>query len=170
MSTTWIRTVQSGLVWVSYASQIAVIPTGSTLLRCHFGWGFYGDTASSTDLGAVSQNLQVMGLVTVVGGVGESPPNARTQSNDQDPPSQRWIYWESRAPRLTAIDSAGDAAYWQDSGAQQAVDTKGMVSAKSVPSGQQMALWASWAAAEDWDTTGSVNLWYWASVLYESPD
>lgn len=164
---TWVRTVQANLGWTSGSHLIASVPRGDTLLRVHFGWGFYGDTSLTTDLQAVSQNLQVMGIVTTVGNGSETPPNARTASGDVAPPTQRWVYWEGRGPRLADVDSTAELAFWQDSGAQELVDTKGMVSGKSIPSGDTLNVWASWAAAAAWDSTGNVNLWFYASLLYQ---
>lgn len=164
---TWVRTVQSDLSYASGSSLIASVPRGSTLLRVHAGWGFNGNTRSTAAIYDVERNIQVMGIVTTVGTGTESVPNARTQSGDQVPPAQRWIYWEARSPRLVGWDSGGDVALWNDSGAQAPVDTKGMVSAKTIPVGDTLNVWASWAAAGAWEGNGRVNLWYWASLLYE---
>jgi hypothetical protein len=162
----WARTVQSSLAWTAGSSSVARIPRGATLLRVHFGWGFYGDTSDTADLRSVANNLQVMGLATTVGTGSETPPNARTQSSNVSPPTQRWIYWEARAPKIAAFDAAGSLALWQDSGSQEPVQTKAMVSAATIPAGDTLGLWASWAPAGAWDASGSVNLWYYASVLY----
>lgn len=163
---TWVRTVDASLAWTSGTSLIASIPIGSTLRVGHFGWGFYGDTSTDTDLSAVSQNLQVMGLVTTVGNGSETAPNARTAAGNADPPTERWVYWEGRAPRLVAYDSAGTLALWADSGGQEPVETHGQVSAKSVPGGDTLNLWASWAAGSAWDATGTAKVWYYASIGY----
>ncbi len=167
MTDTWHRTVQANLSYTSGTSLIASVPQGDTLLRVHFGWGFYGDTSTSADLAAVSQNLQVMGLVTTVGTGTESVPNARTAAGNASPPTERWIYWEGRAPRIAAYDATGMLALWQDSGSQEPVQSRGMVSAKSIPAGDTLNLWASWAAAGAWDASGSSNLWYYASVAWK---
>lgn len=164
---TWVRTVKSDLAWQIGFDLIASVPRGDTLVRVHFGWGFNGNTRSSAAVYDVERNLQVMGIVTTVGNGSETPPNARTQSGDQVPPTQRWIYWEGRAPRLVGWDSGGDVALWNDSGPQAIVDTKGMVSAKTIPAGDTLNVWASWAAATAWESNGRVNLWYWASLLYQ---
>jgi hypothetical protein len=166
MTDTWTRTVQANLSYTSGTSLIVSVPRGSTLLRVHFGWGFYGDTSSTADLAAVSTNLQVMGLVTTVGNGTETAPNARTASGNASPPTQRWIYWEGRAPKIAAFTSGGMIALWQDSGSQEPVQTKGMVSAKTIPSGDTLNLWASWAAAGTWDATGTAQVWYYASAAY----
>jgi hypothetical protein len=166
----WVRTVQSLLEWASGNSLITRVPQGGTLLRTHFGWGFYGDISTAADLWLTATNLMVMGLVTTVGDGTEAPPDARLQASDQDPPSQRWIYWEGRAPRIASIDDGLQLVTWQDSGAQEAVDTKSMVSAKTVPSGETLGVWASWNPAAGWDTSGQVNLWYYASCLYSTPE
>lgn len=166
MTDTWVRTVQAGLSWSAGHSLVASVPRGSTLLRVHFGWGFYGDTSTSDDLAGVALNLQVMGLVTTVGNGTETPPNARTASSNQVPPTQRWVFWEGRAPRIATYDSAGSLVIWQDSGSQEPVQTKAMVSAKSIPSGDTLNLWASWAPGLAWPSDGNVNLWYYASLAY----
>lgn len=166
-TTTWARTVQSNLTWASGGYRIAQVPPGGTLLRVHFGWGFDGDTSARQDVELTANNLVAFGLVTTVGAGGGPPPDARTQSADQNPPSQRWIWWECRAPRIQA---ATEWLYlWSDSARQDANDTKGMVSASSVPAGQFLNLWASWAPGYGWDVSGRVNLWFWASALYRSP-
>jgi hypothetical protein len=164
MVDTWTRTVHSGLVWPVGNQLIVAIPQADTLLRVHWGWGFYGNTSTDTSLLDVAQNLMVMGLVTTVGNGSETPPNARTQAGNQAPPTQRWIFWEARAPKIAAYDSVGGVALWQDSGDQEPVQSKGMVSAATVPSGDTLNLWASWAASTAWDASGSVNLWFYASV------
>jgi hypothetical protein len=168
MVDTWIRTVHSSAAWVSGTQLLASIPIGSTLRVVHFGWGFYGDSSTSANLNAISENLQVMGLCTTVGNGSETPPNARTNSSNQSPPTQRWIYWEARAPRIAAYDSAGMLVLWQDTGTQEPAKTEGQVSAKSVPAGDTLNLWASWAAAGAWDASGTANLWLYASIAYSS--
>jgi hypothetical protein len=164
---TWARTVLADLDWEDNTSLLVKIPRGATLLRTRFGWGFYGDTSATTDLQNVSQNLQVMGLCTTYGTGGEAVPDARIDPTDQDPPTNRWIYWEARAPRLAAYNATAELAFWQDSGAQEPVDSKSMVSSKTIPEGDTLNLWASWSAASAWDDTGNVNLWLWASILYQ---
>ena len=167
MPDTWVRTVLADLAWTSGYHQLASVPRGDTLLVVRFGWGFYGDTSSDANLMGVSQNLQVMGLVTTVGTGSETPPNARTQSSNQNPPTGRWIDWEVRAPLIAAYDSAGGLTLWQYSGSQAPVETKGMVSAKTIPAGDTLNLWASCAAAGAWDSSGSVDLWLYASIAYK---
>jgi hypothetical protein len=163
---TWVRTVAAELSWVEGTQLIAAIPIGSTFRVAHFGWGFYGDTSTDADLSGIASNLEVMGLVTTVGDGTESVPNARTQASNQDPPTQRWVYWEGRAPRIAAYDSAGTLVLWADSGGQEPVETKGQVSAKSVPEGDTLNLWASWAAGGDWDASGTAKVWFYASIGY----
>jgi hypothetical protein len=137
------------------------------LLRVHFGWGFYGDSSSTSNLQSLSQNLQVMGIVTTVGTGSETPPNARTQSGNVAPPLQRWIYWEARAPKVATYDATAQLVIWQDSGSQEPVQTKGMVSSKTVVAPNKLNVWASWAASGAWDASGTVNLWYYASLAYQ---
>ena len=164
---TWIRTVASDLTWTSGSSQIAAVPRGSTLLRVHFAWGFNAHTRSSAAAYDVERNIQVMGLVTTHGATPPTVPNARTQAGDQAPPVDRWIYWEARAPVVAAWPGHEDLVLWNDSGPQAPVDTKSMVSAKTITAGQSLYVSASWAAAGAWESNGRVNLWYWAALLYQ---
>lgn len=164
---TWVRTIQSSLAWTEGTQLLASVPRGSTLIRVHFGWGWQGTTAADVGYLSVASNLQVMGLVTTVGTGSETAPNARTASGDESPPSERWIYWEGRASTLVQIDPTGTTAFWQDTRNQESVDTRGMVSAKTIAVGDSVNLWASWAAAGAWPASGSVDLWCYASILYK---
>lgn len=163
----WVRTVQANLSWTSGTSLIANVTRGQTLVRIHFGWGFVGSTHATTDQLATASNLQVMGICSTVGNGTETPPNARTQSFDESPPSERWLWWEARAPVVASYDSGAEWITWRDSGAQTPVDAKGMVSAKTIPVGDTVNIWASWAASHGWEANESVNLWYWASLLFQ---
>jgi hypothetical protein len=165
----WVRTVKSSLAWPSGSDNIARLPQGATLIRTHLGWGFYGDTPASADLLATANNLMVMGICTTVGTGTESVPDPRTAPGDASPPEQRWIYWEGRAPKVQALDAGLTIVAWQDSGNQEPVDSKGMVSAKTIPAGDTLGVWASWSPAYAWDAGGNVNLWYYASLLYHTP-
>lgn len=164
---TWQRMAYFGQPWQVGSAQLVSISPGDTLLRVHFGWGWYGDSTATAALPTIAGNLQAMGIVTTVGDGTEAVPNALTQSADQDPPTQRWIYWEVRAPKIATYDATANLVTWQDSGAQEPVDTKGMVSAKTIPTGSFLNVWASWAAQAAWDTSGNVNLWLYSSVLYQ---
>lgn len=166
MAFTWIRSVNAGLTWAAGHALVGSIPIGSTLKVVHFGWGFYGDSSTVADLAAISANLQVMGLCTTVGNGSETPPNARTAAGNQSPPLERWVYWEGRAPRISAYDSAGTLVLWADSGGQEPVESHGQVSAAAVPGGDTLNLWASWAPGTAWDASGTASLWYYASVGY----
>jgi hypothetical protein len=132
----------------------------------HFAWGWFGVGSATSPFMSNAQNLQVMGLVTTVGDGSETPPDARTQAGDADPPTQRWIYWESRGGELTGVDPTGTTAYWRDRSPQEPVDTKGQVSAKNVSAGSTLNLWASWAPAYGWDDSGTAELWCYGSILY----
>lgn len=166
MAFTWIRSVNASLAWAAGHALIGSVPIGSTLKVVHFGWGFYGDTSTVANLQQVSANLQVMGICTTVGNGTESPPNARTAAGNQSPPAERWVYWEGRAPRIAAYDSAGSLVLWADSGGQEPVESHGQVSAAAVPAGDTLNIWASWAPGSAWDASGTATLWYYASIGY----
>jgi len=116
----------------------------------------------------VETNIITMGLVTTVGNGTESVPNARTQAADQSPPTQRWVYWETRGIKPLDIDAQTGSVAWQDVGATEPTDTKGQVLATGLPEGDTLNLWASWASPFAWDPTGSALVWFGASVLLKT--
>jgi hypothetical protein len=165
ITTEWKRTVQLGYSYPSGSVLLGSIVSGARLTRVRFSWGFYGDTSPDTSMFTVASNLHAFGLVTTVGDGTETPPDARTQSADQAPPTQRWIWWESRAPMVTAFGPG--VVTWRDTPPQETVDTKGQVLATGIPDGQYLNLWASWALAYDWDSPDWF-LWVAASILVTS--
>jgi hypothetical protein len=162
MSTVWGRTVQ-----VSYDIPVGNVPlfgvtAGQTISRVRFSWGFYGDTPTDTTYIGVAQNAICFGLVTTVGNGTEPVPNARTQSADQAPPTQRWLWWETRVPIPRVV--APGTIIWGDSAPQEPCDAKGQVLATGLGDGETLNLWASWALGYGWDTSNTF-LWVAASVL-----
>ena len=164
----WIRTVINRSDWTSGYYAIVNWPNIASLLRVRFSWGFNGVTPLTGTIQGVQQNIQVMGLCTTVGDGGGPQPNARTESSDVDPPAQRWVFWEGRAPRVTSCDGVSEIVTWTDSGPNYDVDSKSMVSAAHISDAHVMTLWASWAAANDWPADGQVNVWFSASVLLQA--
>lgn len=166
MTTAWVRTVQA-LAWPTGNVLLATLNHGATLNRVRFSWGFSGWIPASANLSGPPANLQVFGLVTTAGTSPGTPPNARTGSSDVNPPSQRWLFWEARQPVLTSIDGNTDIAYYRDSGNQYEIDVGTQVTSKTLPAGQNVYLWASWAPAFTWHDEGFVQMWLSASILGE---
>lgn len=164
---TWIRTVQANLTWTAGTSLIAQVTRGDTLVRIHLGWGFYGSTRTYNNPLTTASNLQVMGVCTTVGTGTETVPDPRTAPANQSPPSQRWLWWEARAPVIASYDAAAEFITWRDGGDTAKADIEAMVSAKTIPAGDTLNVWASWAAAGAWESGQANNLWYWASLLYQ---
>jgi len=168
-----------GLVWgrhtftsFNYARDyvnFSRIPNGYSYLRFRFRWGFAADTPTTVDMQAISNNIISFGLVTVAGDGTEIPPNARTQAADQDPPTQRWVYWETRQPVVTALDNASGVIAWRDSGSTEETDSKGQVLATGLTGGQDLDLWATWASVGPWEPTGHAVIWVGISVLIKTP-
>jgi hypothetical protein len=151
----WSTSIQTGYVWLD------AIPAGGVYLRNRFRWGFYGDSPITVDMQAYARALVSFGLVTTIGNGTEIPPSPVTTPNDVAPPTQRWIYWETRAPVVSAIDQAAGVIAWKDSGSTAETDTKGQVLATGLPSGDTLNLWASWDSAFNWSgSNGNVTLWY----------
>lgn len=163
--TTWRRNTGTTTILAAGTNWEDAIAAGNSYIRNHIRWGFYLDCPVTADLSAIAGNIVSFGLVTNVANGPGTPPNARTQSADQAPPTQRWIYWETRAPVLTAIDAASGVASWRDSGATEPTDTKGQVLATGIPPGDSLNLHTSWAWAEAFDSSVNGVFWWSVSIL-----
>lgn len=144
------------------------IAAGDTYLRVHIRWGFYLDCPTTIDLQAVAANLVTWGLCTTVGNGSETRPNARTGAADQAPPTQRWIYWETRAPVVSSADQASGIVTWRDSGTGEPSQTKGQVAAVSIPTGDSLNLSSCWATDTTFDSSVNTVLWSSLSILKKS--
>lgn len=165
MANYWVRTLTVSTDYPNGSWLVAQIPPGDTILRCHASWGMIGDTNLSVDMNSISQNLIAWGLVTTIGTGSETVPNARTQAADQAPPTERWIYWETRAFVPYQINADAGIIQWTSTSGEGPIDTKGQVLATGIPSGEYLDLWASWAMGTGWDPSGSLMLWAGASLL-----
>lgn len=168
MATSWRRVYSSSAVWTGGAFWMHAIPAGQTLLRIRFSWGFYLDTPSVTDMQNVAFNVVNWGLVTTVGNGSETPPNPNTASGDAAPPTQRWLWWETRQPVPIAIDEAADVISWRDSGNQSPNDARGQVLAASIPAGDTLNVWASWSGQYGLPDDTNVVVWMGASMLVKT--
>lgn len=65
------------------------------------------------------------------------------------------------------MDTNSGIVMWTDSGSTEETDIKAQVLATGVPGGDQLDLWATWAAAGPWVSDGSAQVWVQASVLYK---
>lgn len=141
------------------------IAAGNSYVRVHFRWGFHLDAPIETDIQNVCSNLVSFGICTTVGNGSETRPNARSGSADVDPPTQRWIYWETRAPVVTAIDTAAGVMTFRDSGPTEPTDTKGQVLATGLPAGDSLNLNTCWASASTFDASINTLIWVSTSIM-----
>lgn len=141
------------------------IPGGNSYLRVHIRWGFHLDSPVALNIESVCSNLVTFGLATTVGNGSEARPNARTQSGNQAPPTQRWIYWETRAPVVTAIDDAAGVITYKDSGTGELSQTEGEVLATGLPAGDTLNLSSCWASAATFDSSVNATIWVSLSIL-----
>lgn len=144
------------------------IPAGQTYERIRFSWGFYLDTPALTDMQNVAFNVVNWGLVTTIGNGSETPPNPNTASGDAAPPTQRWLWWETRQPIPTAIDEAANVISWRDGGVQSPNDARGAVLAAGIPAGDTLNLWASWSGQYGLPDDTNVVVWMGASILVKT--
>jgi hypothetical protein len=170
MTTTWVRSMNKSSFFDQGWFLLAQIPSGSALRRVRFSWGFAGFTEVTTDLHAAADHVQLAGVVTVIGNGSEVPPLPNTTPSDVAPPTQRWLWWEAKQPVPTSIDAAGGTVGWRDSGSQEVPDIKVNVLATGIPGGDSLDVWFSYQCTDGaWDTSGSVVMWVFASVLYTTP-
>ena len=164
--TSWRRNT---FVTVNLASNFNwedAIAAGNSYIRVHIRWGFSLDCPVATDLQDLTSNLVSFGIATTIGNGSEARPNARTQAwPDQDPPTQRWIYWETRAPVVTSISQESNLVTLKDSGTGEETQTKGQVLATGLPGGDSLNLSSCWAAASTFDSTINTMLWCSLSIL-----
>lgn len=169
MGYSWVRSISGSNSYDQGTALLGRLNPGQSYVRVHFRWGVYGDTTAITDIEAVASNAISFGLVTTIGDTTETVPNARTGSDDVAPPTQRWIYWETRLVVPTIISVDAGVIIYADSGSTEPTDTKGQVLATGFSSPDTLNLWASWAAEFAWDTSGIARVWLAASVLYKTP-
>jgi hypothetical protein len=141
------------------------IAAGDSYMRVHIRWGFHLDAPTTVDIQGVCSNLVTLGLVTTIGNGAETRPNARSGSGDAAPPTQRWIYWETRAPVVSAIDQAAGVITFKDSGSTEPSDTKGQVLATGIPGGDSLNLSSVWAPVSAFDATVNTLIWVSLSIL-----
>jgi hypothetical protein len=131
----------------------------------HLRWGIVADTSIDVDYSSIYENIITMGVVTTAGPGTEDVPDARLQAGDVQPPLQRWVYWETRAPRPVGLDASTGSVSWIDTGSTEDTSSKGMVLASGIGAGQFLNVWASWSSPFVWDPTGTAMVWLGASVL-----
>lgn len=168
----WNRQRSSGNAWQTAQSKAFLLglPAGDSILRCRFAWGFGGATSAVVSPTSVQQNVMTMGLVTTVGNGTEAVPHPISQSTDQAPPTQRWLYWSTRAPVCVSFDPSASSAVWQSTGPEEESSSKGQVLAPSnMGAGNTLNLWWTWVPVGSWDVSGLAQLWWTISILFRTP-
>lgn len=170
MTTHWYRSLQAAEFYdVGWLWQCA-IPSGATYKRVRWAWGFAGNTDNKVDMHAIATNLQVAGLCTTIGNGTEVPPHPLTTPGDVAPPTQRWLWWETRQPIAVSVDNGSGVISWRDSGPQETPDVRTQVLATGIPGGDSLNLWFSWQSTNGaWDPSGQQRIWVATSTLYVTP-
>ncbi|MDE3076022.1 MAG: hypothetical protein KGJ86_11390 [Chloroflexota bacterium] len=169
MTLAWVRTINLSNNFEQDGCLLGRLNNGQTYVRVHLRWGAYGDTTDRIDIQGIADNLITFGLVTTIGDTTEPVPPPRTFPNDIDPPTQRWIYWETRQMLPIQVSPDAGVITWKDSGSTEPTDTKGQVLATGLGGGDTLNLWATWQAPFPWDPSGTAQVWLGASVLYKTP-
>lgn len=124
-----------------------------------------GVTSTDVHAAGIFTNFMLAGMVTTVGNGTETPPSPNADRYDQDPPTKRWIWWEGRVPHVTAWSAESNVVNWELTLPDEPSDSKGMVLATGIPSGDTLNLWFTWQADQAWDTSGAASLWLSYSIL-----
>lgn len=142
------------------------ISPGNTYLRVRIRWGFHADTPLNVSLVNVASNLVTFGLVTTYGNGTETAPDPLLASYNLNPPTNRWIYWETLSPSVQAISHDDGVIVWGNSASTEPTQTRGEVLATGVPPGDTLNLWASWACPFEWsDFDGNAMIWHSIEIL-----
>lgn len=165
MANVWTRGIQTNNFYNFGFTQLVALSAGQTILRMRFRWGFYADSSPLNDLAFVASNVLTLGFVTTIGNGSEFVPDARANSGDQAPPAERWLYWETRQPVVTSLGQTDGIVTWRDSGSTEETQTRAMVKAPIMGSGDTLNLWASWASPFAWDASGTATLFFGWEVL-----
>lgn len=171
-TTTWIRTYQTAQGWapVQLQTRVAHLTSGQTILRSHLAWGFNGYTWARLIPTALMGNVMALGMVTTIGNGTEIPPDPLNSPFNVADPSQRWLWWQVRAPRCQSWDGVGNTAIWENTPAEEDSQTKGQVLAPSgMGTGNFLNLWITWRPLAAWDSSGQAILWWKTSTLVRSP-
>ena len=171
-SFSWTRDSLASQGWSTAQKHwlLASLAAGQTLTRARFAWWFAGTTSLNFTMPNVMGVPMVMGLVTTIGPVAtDLPPDPITQSADQHPPSQRWLWIEQRWPTIAAWDGVARTVAWQSSPPQEQVDAHGQVKAPTMVAGSTLNVWLTFRAGASWDTTGAATVGAYANLLIRSP-
>ena len=170
MGATWVRRAVTATAINQGWELQAQIPSGSTLRRIHFAWGFNATTDTTIDFAAIAQNLILGGFITVIGTGTEIPPTPVSTPGDPAPPTSRWLWWEARQPVTTSVDWTAGVATWRDSGPQNELDIRAPVLATGIPGGDSLDVWFSWQSLLGaWDASGEAVIWVTSSILDLTP-
>jgi len=166
---TWFRQ-QSWFFSQSGWQLLTSLVSGQTLTRIRFDWSGSCSAESYTDLYSAKGEMIMFGLCTTIGDGNETPPLPADDGADQDPPAQRWIWWEGRS---TYIDAYSQSSSGTSSLATKAPgeipDAKAQVRAPDMPAGQALNVWATMETDASWPSQVTPYVQFWTSVLVRTP-
>lgn len=165
MAFRWVRSQRGAGLWSTTQQNVllASLVAGETLIRSRIFWGVSGMTTTTVDASQMMVNWLASGIVTTVGNGTEAVPDVVLHPGNAAPPTQRWLYVESRHVRPTVFDATNDIAVWADTGPQEPPDSKGEVLATGLPAGDTLNVWWVTKAEFDWDSVGFA--WVFASIV-----
>jgi len=165
MADQWISAAVSAKNLTVANNLLVGVPSGQTILRILYSWGFSGFCSSWENLMTVAANLVYFGLQTTVGNGSEVPASPAPPAGNADPPTQRFLAWEARAPELAAYDGHSGTVFWRDAPRREQGDVHGQVLATGIPAGDALNLWSTVASVSSWPTSGLAQYWVAVRVL-----
>lgn len=165
MAFRWVRSQRGAGAFSSTQQNVllASLVAGETLIRSRIFWGVSGMTGTSTHGSTMMANWLASGLVTTVGNGSEAVPDVILHPGNAAPPTQRWLYVESRHFRPTVWSADSGVVVWADTGPQEPPDSKGEVLATGLPAGDTLNVWWTTKAEFNWDAAGFA--WVFASIV-----
>lgn len=164
----WTSVLANDLLWEKNHKKLVAIDAGGTLIRVIFSWGFNGYTDQNASLEDTWAASMAFALVTTVGDGTEIPPSAQPPATNVASPTQRFLWWEARTPRLVNAGDTADRFVFTDSVTSHPTDAQGMVLAVNIPAGQFLNVWATWWPTNAWDPNGQAFLWFGARVAVDT--
>lgn len=169
MTTTWVRSWTQVNTLVQSDVLVASIPLGGTLLRARYGWRCLAATSTLYSAADIMDTQIAIGMLTGFPAGSYAVPNVLTSPGDVAPPTERYLWWETRGLRQRTWGAEfDDVVTYEDTGPVEATDTHSQVKA-SVPAGDQLGVYLAWCPSRtDFPGAGYVCVSAWWSVLYST--
>lgn len=169
MPTDWFRStfaIKSTDAFLQF--NLGVFSSFQAIRRIHFGWSGNAVGNGYEDLFATVNEQIVAGIVTTIGDGTEVPPDPLFQPSNQNPPTERWLWWEARAMRIDAFPQV-DSGAWSCSTVDPAEpsDSRAQLVVPPLPEGQFVRAWFVVQTDNNWPFQVGFYVTGWFSLLLD---